>query len=146
MPVAKQIGWDLGGVHVKAALVEAGRVVAASQVPCPLWQGVAALDGSLAALPDWARGEARHAVTMTGELTDCFADRREGVAALSNWADKHLSGRVRIICRALRPGRPEAAADLFADVASANWHAPRGLGGRHARTRSSSISAPPPPT
>jgi (4-(4-[2-(gamma-L-glutamylamino)ethyl]phenoxymethyl)furan-2-yl)methanamine synthase len=132
MPVAKQIGWDLGGVHVEAALVEAGRVVAASQVPCPLWQGVAALDGSLAALPDWARGEARHAVTMTGELTDCFADRREGVAALSNWAGKHLSGRVRIYAGRSGLVAPEAAADLFADVASANWHATAALAGRHA--------------
>ncbi|WP_144426179.1 hydantoinase/oxoprolinase family protein [Methylobacterium sp. ARG-1] len=132
MPVAKQIGWDLGGVHVKAALVEAGRVVAASQVPCPLWQGVAALDGSLAALPDWARGEARHAVTMTGELTDCFADRREGVAALSNWADKHLFGRVRIYAGRSGLVAPEAAANLFADVASANWHATAALAGRHA--------------
>ena len=86
LPVSKTIGWDLGGVHVKAALVEDGRVAAAAQVPCPLWQGVPALDQALAALPDWARGEAAHAVTMTGELTDCFADRRAGVAALSGWA------------------------------------------------------------
>ena len=130
MPGGKTIGWDLGGVHVKAALVEDGRVVAAAQVPCPLWQGVAALAGSLAALPDWARGEARHAVTMTGELTDCFADRREGVAALSGWADTHLSGGVRIYAGRSGLVAPEAAADVFADVASANWHATAALTGR----------------
>ncbi|MDP4006106.1 hydantoinase/oxoprolinase family protein [Methylobacterium sp. NEAU K] len=132
MPVPKQIGWDLGGVHVKAALVEDGRVVAAAQVPCPLWQGVAALDGSLAALPDWARGEARHAVTMTGELTDCFADRREGVATLSGWAGRHLQGRVRIYAGRSGLVAPEAAAGVFADVASANWHATAAVTGQHA--------------
>ncbi|WP_216073697.1 hypothetical protein, partial [Acinetobacter baumannii] len=66
------IGWDLGGVHVKAALVVEGRVVEAVQAPCPLWRGLPALDATLAKLPDWARAQARHAVTMTGELTDCF--------------------------------------------------------------------------
>ncbi|CAM3086343.1 MULTISPECIES: hydantoinase/oxoprolinase family protein [Methylobacterium] len=132
MPVSKQIGWDLGGVHVKAALVEHGRVVAAAQVPCPLWQGVAALDGSLAALPDWARDEARHAVTMTGELTDCFAGRREGVAALSGWAERHLAGPVRIYAGRSGLVAPEAAEEVFADVASANWHATAALAGQHA--------------
>lgn len=132
MPVPKQIGWDLGGVHVKAALVEDGRVVAAAQVPCPLWQGVSALDGSLAALPDWARGEVRHAVTMTGELTDCFAGRREGVAALSGWAERHLAGPVRIYAGRSGFVAPNAAAEVFADVASANWHATAALAGQHA--------------
>ena len=131
MPVPRQIGWDLGGVHVKAALVEAGRVVAAAQVPCPLWQGVAALDKSLAALPDWARGDAQHAVTMTGELTDCFADRRAGVAALSGWAERRLAGPVRIYAGRSGLVAPEAAAGVFADVASANWHATAALAGRY---------------
>lgn len=131
-PAQTTIGWDLGGVHVKAALVEAGRVVAAVQVPCPLWQGVPALDQALAALPDWARGEARHAVTMTGELTDCFADRREGVAALSGWAAARLAGPVRIYAGRSGFVAPEAAAAVAADVASANWHATAALAGRRA--------------
>ncbi|MCJ2087318.1 H4MPT-linked C1 transfer pathway protein [Methylobacterium sp. E-005] len=129
-PAQTTIGWDLGGVHVKAALVEAGRVVAAVQVPCPLWQGVPALDRALAALPDWARREARHAVTMTGELTDCFADRQAGVAALSGWAAAHLAGPVRIYAGRSGFVAPEAAAEVAADVASANWHATAALAGR----------------
>ncbi|SDO42586.1 probable H4MPT-linked C1 transfer pathway protein [Methylobacterium phyllostachyos] len=128
-PSLKSIGWDLGGVHVKAALVESGRVVAAAQVPCPLWQGVPALDQARAALPDWARDEASHAVTMTGELTDCFADRREGVAALAGWATAHLAGSVRIYAGRSGFVAPEAAADAAADVASANWHATAALTG-----------------
>ncbi len=125
------IGWDLGGVHVKVALVEDGRVAVAAQVPCPLWQGLPALDRALEAAPDWARGAALHAVTMTGELTDCFADRRAGVAALAGWAGSHLAGTVRIYAGRSGFVAPEAAASRAADVASANWHATAALAGRH---------------
>lgn len=126
----KTIGWDLGGVHVKAALIEAGRVIAAVQAPCPLWRGLPALDEALAGLPDWARGEACHAVTMTGELTDCFADRAAGVAALAGWARSQLSGPVRIYAGRTGFVGPEAAAPVSGDVASANWHATGVLVGR----------------
>ncbi|MFC6792464.1 hydantoinase/oxoprolinase family protein [Methylobacterium komagatae] len=123
MSNAKTIGWDLGGVHVKAALIRDGRVQEAVQVPCPLWQGVTALDASLALLPDWARDEASHAVTMTGELTDCFADRTAGVAALAGWAAEELKGRVQIFAgRSGFVAPSEAAAHAF-DIASANWYA-----------------------
>jgi probable H4MPT-linked C1 transfer pathway protein len=130
MSIPKTIGWDLGGVHVKAALVVEGRVAAAVQVPCPLWQGVPALDDSLKALPDWARGEATHAVTMTGELTDCFPDRTAGVAALSGWAASRLPGPVRIYAGRSGFVGPEEAAAAAADIASANWHATAALVGR----------------
>ncbi|NEU12544.1 H4MPT-linked C1 transfer pathway protein [Methylobacterium sp. BTF04] len=125
------IGWDLGGVHVKAALVRNGRVEAVVQAPCRLWRGLPALDETFAGLPDWARSEADHVVTMTGELTDCFADRADGVAQLSDWAQAHLAGTVRIY--AGRSGLLAAAAarDASADVASANWHATAALVGRH---------------
>lgn len=129
MSIARTIGWDLGGVHVKAALVVDGRVAAAVQVPCPLWQGVAALDASLKALPDWARDDARHAVTMTGELTDCFPDRTAGVAALSDWAAGHLTGPVQIYAGRSGFVPPGEAAASAADIASANWHATAALVG-----------------
>ena len=126
------VGWDLGGVHVKALLVEAGRVVAAVQAPCRLWRGVPALDETFATLPDWVRGEADHAVTMTGELTDCFADRADGVDQLSAWAAATLAGRVRIYAGRAGFVAPEAARAHAADIASANWHATAALIGRHA--------------
>ncbi|GJD97396.1 hypothetical protein OCOJLMKI_4626 [Methylobacterium iners] len=124
------IGWDLGGVHVKAALVVAGRVREVVQAPCPLWRGLPALDETFSTLPDWARGEADHAVTMTGELTDCFADRTDGVAQLSGWAAGHLAGRVRLYAGRAGFLEPEAARAAAADIASANWHATAALAGR----------------
>lgn len=130
MSISKTIGWDLGGVHVKAALIRAGRIESAVQVPCPLWQGVGALDDALNALPEWTRGEADHAVTMTGELTDCFADRTAGVAALAGWAADRLSGRVRIFAGRSGFVAPTEAASSAADIASANWYATAALIGR----------------
>ncbi len=125
------IGWDLGGVHVKAARVVGGRVREAVQAPCPLWRGLPALDAALAALPDWARAPADHAVTMTGELTDCFTDRADGVARLSDWAAANLAGRVRIYAGRSGFVAPAEAEGASADIASANWHATAALTGRH---------------
>ncbi|GJD88616.1 hypothetical protein BHAOGJBA_2136 [Methylobacterium hispanicum] len=120
-------------MHVKAALVEDGVVRDVVQAACPLWRGLPALDKTLAGLPDWTRGEAEHAVTMTGELTDCFADRADGVAQLAGWAARTLAGDVRIYAGRAGFVAPERAEGCAADIASANWHATAALVGRHLR-------------
>src|SRR6476469_7043038 len=75
-------GLDVGGAHLKVALVENGTPVAAEQFVCPLWQGMDRLDAALSqAGPLIVRAD-RVAITMTGELSDLFPDRRSGVAAL----------------------------------------------------------------
>lgn len=107
-----------------------GRVVEAVQAACPLWRGIPALDRTFSELPDWARDEAEHAVTMTGELTDCFADRADGVEKLSAWAAATLEGRVRIYAGRAGFVAPEAARDNAFEIASANWHATAALVGR----------------
>ncbi|AWN39000.1 H4MPT-linked C1 transfer pathway protein [Methylobacterium radiodurans] len=127
------MGWDLGGVHVKAALVADGAVQDVVQAACPLWRGLPALDRTLAELPDWTRGEAEHAVTMTGELTDCFADRADGVAQLAGWAARNLAGDVRIYAGRSGFVAADQAESRAADIASANWHATAALVGRHLR-------------
>lgn len=76
-------GLDVGGAHLKVALVADGRPVAVEQFLCPLWQGIDKLDAALsAAAPMLAKAD-RFAVTMTGELSDLFATRAEGVAVLT---------------------------------------------------------------
>lgn len=117
------IGWDLGGAHLKAARVDgSGAVDLALQLPCPLWQGMgqleAALDQALLAL-----GSAPvHAVTMTGEMVDLFADRPEGVARLLGAMQERLpDATLRIYAGAdgfLDLERAPAAAGR---IASANW-------------------------
>lgn len=116
------IGWDVGGAHVKACLLRAGRVVDVAQWPCPLWQGLEHLAHALdAAAARWPQaGAARHALTMTGEMADLFADREDGVrriaaAVAARWP--------QLRCFAGDDGWLDAreAGAHWAAVASANW-------------------------
>src|SRR4051794_37556531 len=76
------LGLDLGGAHLKVAVVTGGRVAAARQVPCRLWQGLDRLEPAFAAALEGLPAPQRIALTMTGELVDLFADRASGVRAL----------------------------------------------------------------
>lgn len=119
------LGWDIGGAHLKVAAVDhKGRVVRVAQLPCPLWQGLENLDraisSALVSMPD----AALHAVTMTGELTDLFRNRSEGVKAILARFARHVAvTRTRIY--AGREGflTPASAARKTDTVASANWAA-----------------------
>lgn len=116
------IGWDVGGAHLKAALVRDGGVVDVMQVPCTLWQGIAAIDAALVSVQArWPQArEAQHAVTMTGEMVDLFADRAEGVVALVKRLAKTLGPRTRFFTGSswLEAG---GAMHAWQHVASANW-------------------------
>lgn len=87
-------GLDVGGAHLKMALVEDGRPVAVEQFLCPLWQGLDKLDAAFAAAAPMLGKADRFAVTMTGELSDLFATRAEGVAVLTRAVDRVCGGDV----------------------------------------------------
>src|SRR5262245_40413255 len=91
------IGWDVGGAHLKAALVVRGEVSDVMQVPCTLWLGIEAIDAALASVhARWPQARnARHAVTMTGEMVDLFADREAGVIALVEHLAEMLGSNAR---------------------------------------------------
>lgn len=80
-------GWDIGGAHVKVARLVGARIDFVAIIPCQLWRGpellVEVLAGLCAELKDLRAPEALHAVTMTGELVDAFADRAAGVAEIA---------------------------------------------------------------
>ena len=45
------IGWDIGGAHLKAALLDAkGNVPSVRQLPCPLWRGLPELTLAMQAM------------------------------------------------------------------------------------------------
>ncbi|MEO5696279.1 MAG: H4MPT-linked C1 transfer pathway protein, partial [Burkholderiaceae bacterium] len=85
MPERAVIGWDVGGAHVKACLMQRGEVVDVAQWACPLWHGLDRLAPVIeAARSRWQRFDAaQHAVTMTGEMVDLFADREDGVRRIA---------------------------------------------------------------
>lgn len=126
--MARIIGWDIGGVHLKAALAEDGRIVAAVQIASHLGYGLERLESAFATATAELGGADRHVLTMTGELADIFASRREGVTALADTAVNALSPS-SIAFYAGRCGfvAADGVARHAADIASANWHATAAL-------------------
>ena len=122
------IGWDIGGAHLKAVRVAGGRVEAAVQEATPLWLGLDSLEAAFDALRNQLGDADRHAITMTGELCDAFASRREGVAGLAAIAAYHLAPTSsRLYAGRLGFVELAEAAAFADDVASANWHASAAL-------------------
>jgi len=128
---ARVIGWDVGGAHLKACLLENGAVVDVAQWACPLWQGLSHLHAALAqARSRWPLAlSAPQAVTMTGEMTDLFTDREDGVQQITDALQTALPGPVRVYAGPVEGGRgsrwaaPHEAGATWAQIASANWRA-----------------------
>ncbi|WP_213765748.1 hydantoinase/oxoprolinase family protein [Caballeronia sp. dw_19] len=121
-------GWDVGGAHVKVSVVAAsGQLLDIAQWACPLWQGLGHLEQVLDSVferwPGAREAGACHAVTMTGEMVDLFADRAEGVSVLVDTLARRLGLDTRFFAGAAGWLAPGACADGWRDVASANWRA-----------------------
>lgn len=121
------IGWDIGGAHAKACLMQDGRVLDVAQWACPLWQGLEHLERALAsALERWpSMGQARHAVTMTGEMVDLFEHREEGVQRIASLLSTSLSSEapsaVQFFAGDAGWCGAERVASVWEQIASANW-------------------------
>jgi (4-(4-[2-(gamma-L-glutamylamino)ethyl]phenoxymethyl)furan-2-yl)methanamine synthase len=116
------IGWDIGGVHLKAVRADDGRIVKAAQYASPLRNGTDLLQKALArAHAEMGRAD-RNVITMTGELADAFPTRAEGVARLVALAESEL-GAVSVYAGRAGYVRTESAHAHVTDIASANWHA-----------------------
>lgn len=122
--MARTIGWDLGGANVKAAVVEQARVQRVVQVPCPAINDPTKFDRAVTQALREIGPEGRHAITMTGELSDVFESRRQGVRSLVGLMQQKL-GDQQLAVYAGRNGfrAPADAVERPLDVASANWHA-----------------------
>jgi (4-(4-[2-(gamma-L-glutamylamino)ethyl]phenoxymethyl)furan-2-yl)methanamine synthase len=130
--MTRVIGWDLGGANVKLACAEAGRVVHAAQIPCPIVAERSKFDAAVDAALALIASAALHAVTMTGELSDVFSDRAEGVAYLVDLMQRVAADRpLRIYAGRSGFLRPEDAKRRTLEVASANWHATAAYVARH---------------
>jgi probable H4MPT-linked C1 transfer pathway protein len=127
------IGWDIGGAHLKAARADNGRIVEAVQLASPLRLGLAALKQAFGEAKARLGPADLDVVTMTGELADTFASRREGVAEIAALAVHELgspslyAGRAGFIVS-------DMAARHVEDIASANWHASAALVARMYRS------------
>jgi len=135
MPASPEtlIGWDIGGAHLKAARLRTdGRVEGVWQEACPLWRGLdylhAALDRILQQIP----AVAWHAVTMTGEMADLFANRTAGVHTLVDLLRQRLGNEyLRFYAGAESWFDADAAKLNTEPIASANWHATAAMAAKH---------------
>jgi probable H4MPT-linked C1 transfer pathway protein len=125
------LGLDIGGANLKAAAPDKRAI----SVPFPLWKQPDRLPAALAELVTRFPDAEELAVTMTGELCDCFETKRDGVNAIIA-AVRFASGgrRIRVWSTdGLFLNDNDAKANHL-KVASANWHALATLAGQYAPT------------
>jgi probable H4MPT-linked C1 transfer pathway protein len=112
------LGLDIGGANLKAAHADGP----ARSQPFALWKNPRELSHALGRLLSSLPRYDRLAVTMTGELCDCFATRREGVQAILDAVEEVAEGKpVRVWQTS---GRFATLAAVRADplqAAAANW-------------------------
>ncbi|NBV45444.1 MAG: H4MPT-linked C1 transfer pathway protein [Planctomycetia bacterium] len=121
---------DIGGANLKVA---DGRGFSHAE-PFPLWRQPEALGPRLVEFVR-ERRPARVVATMTGEIADCFASRREGVEAIVAAvvaAAREVAAGVEILRVDGRLVPPAAAVAEPLAVAAANWQALARLAAAHA--------------
>ena len=116
----KLLAFDIGGANIK---VSDGFAFARS-VDFPLWLRQNDLSKQLAEMLASSPPADRLAITMTGELADCFASRREGVTQIADAVMSASENRNALFY--LVDGRLVDVEELRRDpirAAAANWHA-----------------------
>jgi probable H4MPT-linked C1 transfer pathway protein len=132
-PAVATLGLDVGGANLKAAHTDG----TTRSRPFALWKHP---DGLADALRDLIHDLPRFdqlAVTMTGELCDCYETKRQGVVAILDAVAK-LAGstQVQVWCNDGRFVSLATAREQPLLVAAANWLALATFAGRYAPTGS----------
>ena len=116
--MADTLGLDIGGANLKWATA-----TAAGSVPLPLWKAPDRLLGELSRLIETHR-PGRIAVTMTGELCDCFESKAEGVRFILDAVLSAAGERPVLVWQTAGEFVDVAtAAEFWMLTAAANWHA-----------------------
>jgi (4-(4-[2-(gamma-L-glutamylamino)ethyl]phenoxymethyl)furan-2-yl)methanamine synthase len=114
------LGLDVGGANLKAAHTSGWNQAASF----PMWREARGLAKSLARLIESAPPFDGVAVTMTGELADCFSTRAEGVAVILEQITCILPApTIRVYCVDGQWRTPSQAARDPWLAAASNWHA-----------------------
>ncbi len=117
------VGLDIGGANVKVATT-AGSAVS---VPFPLWKDPGGLPATLRVAVAKVLSEAGPdvlAVTMTGELADCFPSKADGVAAILDAVAEAFPGIPLAVWQVAGEFVDAATARAFPLLtAASNWHA-----------------------
>lgn len=123
------LGIDIGGANLKAATADKRAV----SVPFALWKEPQNLAAKLAELVAKFPDATEFAVTMTGELCDCYETKRQGVTAIVDAIEFAAAGTpVRIWGTDSKWHSPAEAKKSHLLVAASNWHALATFAGRFA--------------
>ncbi len=134
-------GWDIGGAHLKVAQCDSHSILqSVFELPCPLWQGIDALHSALKLAFERLDANALSgiaAITMTGELADCFPNRQAGVTAIVKAFTQYFPAKHCLIFAGdLNSHKthwlsPHQAADNWQRIASRNWQASANFAAQH---------------
>src|SRR5262245_43136548 len=122
------LGLDIGGANLKMAHPSGVAV----QRPFPLWKHPERLAAALRDLRAEAPAHDRLAITMTGELCDCYATKREGVNAILDAVLVAAGADVPVIIWTADGAfvDPTTARKDWLKAAAANWLATATWAGR----------------
>lgn len=117
------IGWDIGGAHLKAVLLDADGVVqSVYQLACPLWKGLHELQRAMMEImQSIQQPHAISAVTMTGELVDLFPNREVGVCEIAKVVHRLLGDRVMFYAGNMGWVSIDSVQSHTQAIASMNW-------------------------
>jgi probable H4MPT-linked C1 transfer pathway protein len=120
-----RIGWDIGGAHLKAALLDAeGVALQVHQLACPLWRGLNALENAMMQMRQLLdTPDALSLVTMTGELVDLFPNRHTGVCEIASVVNQQLGPQALFYSSECRWISFSEVSANTPSIASMNWHA-----------------------
>jgi probable H4MPT-linked C1 transfer pathway protein len=114
------LGFDIGGAHIKVAHTDG----TATQRSFALWKQPRRLTAELTALRRMAPLHDLIAITMTGELCDCYASKRDGVHAILRAVQRMADETpVRVWTTHGRFVSLSEAKHEWLAVAAANWMA-----------------------
>ncbi len=117
--MTRWLGLDIGGANVKAATVDRF----AASLPFALWKSPNQLHAAIGQLIRQAPDFEAVAVTMTGELADCYQTREEGVCRILEQLTSVIPAPlVRVYTTQGKWLTPSQAARNCWDVAASNWH------------------------
>jgi probable H4MPT-linked C1 transfer pathway protein len=123
------LGLDVGGANLKSAHTSG----AAHSLPFALWKDPGGLRDALRRLVRAMPAADELAVTMTGELCDCFESKRQGVLAILDAVEAVAEDRpVWVFTTAGRFVELRASREQPLQAAAANWLALATFAGRYA--------------
>ena len=112
------LGLDIGGANLKAATTTGW----SEEIPFPLWKHPEKLIDQLKVLNHSGLSFDKIAVTMTGELCDCFLSKRQGVLHIVEAVETAFSGAKILYWTNQGGWVAEAVAREFPyDLAASNW-------------------------